>query len=151
MNGQGTGNNITGYNEVSFYLVFFVIYFTITGVKKTFFYTKDFVIWRFIISRFHCITLICLLSWTQEKMAVMDEMAVEQRLAFLSFKHCFLFCLKSSEIQIKWPMECVSPIKWSLFSECIKLPKRGFFGHLGFSLSRERRIRYKIIFKKFIM
>ena len=45
MNGQGTGNNITVYNEVSFYWGFFVIYFTImTGVNKIFCYTGDFVI-----------------------------------------------------------------------------------------------------------
>ena len=31
-------------------------YFTITGVKNIVRYTKDFVMWRFIILRFHCIT-----------------------------------------------------------------------------------------------
>ena len=44
MNGQGTGNNITGYKEVSFNWGFFFIYFTITGVKEIFCYTKDFVL-----------------------------------------------------------------------------------------------------------
>ena len=34
---------------------FFFIYFTVTGVKKIVRYTKDFIIQRFVISRFHCI------------------------------------------------------------------------------------------------
>ena len=33
---------------------FFSTYFTITGVKKVVWYTEDFVILRFVISRFHC-------------------------------------------------------------------------------------------------
>ena len=31
------------------------MYFTITGVKKIIRYTEDFVLYRFVISRFHCI------------------------------------------------------------------------------------------------
>ena len=36
---------------------FFFIYFTITKIKKIVRYTKDFVMQRFIISRFHCIKM----------------------------------------------------------------------------------------------
>ena len=32
----------------------FGIYLTMTGIKKIIRYTEDFVIWRFVVSRFHC-------------------------------------------------------------------------------------------------
>ena len=62
-----------------------------------------------------------------------------------------LFAWKVQKFKLIDPGSCMSPVKWSLLCECIKLPKRGFFGHLGLSLSRERRIKYKIIFKKLII
>ena len=47
--GQGTGNFCS--------LVisrFFSLYFTIAGIKKIVCYAEDVVIWRFVLSRFHC-------------------------------------------------------------------------------------------------
>ena len=41
------------YDENSLYRGSFFIYFTITGVKKSFRLTEDFVIYRFVISRRH--------------------------------------------------------------------------------------------------
>ena len=38
MNGQGTGNNITGYNEVSFYWVFFHIFYYYWGKQNILLY-----------------------------------------------------------------------------------------------------------------
>ena len=38
MNGQGTGNNITGYNEVSFYWAFFHIFYYYWGKQNILLY-----------------------------------------------------------------------------------------------------------------
>ena len=53
-----------------------------------------------------------------------------------------LFAWKVQEIQIKWPREqYVSNKMVSVVWMYQVAKKEGFFGHLGFSFSRDRRIR----------
>ena len=61
MQGQGTGKICLLYQ--GFIIArFFFIYFTITGVKKIVHYAEDFAIERFVISRFHRISIFKLLE-----------------------------------------------------------------------------------------
>ena len=54
----GTDKNLFAITRFSYNKVLFHIYFTITGAKKIVHYTEDFILWRFIISRFHCTIII---------------------------------------------------------------------------------------------
>ena len=149
MKGQGTGNSneaITRFHYIEF---FFHIFYYYWGKENILLYHLDFVILRFIISRFHCITLICLLNTGKDGRDGRDGSGL--KVGFFKLQQSFLFCWKSSEILIKWPMELYVSSKMVSVVWMYQVAKKEgffFFGHLGFSLSRERKIRYKIIFKK---
>ena len=85
---------------------FFIIYFTITGVKKIFCYTKDFVIIievHYIEVPLYHFNLFIVLNTGKDGRDGRDGSGI--KVGFFKLQQCFLFCWKSSEIQIKWPME----------------------------------------------
>ena len=42
-----------------------------------------------------------------------------------------VFAGKVQKFKLTDPWSCMSPVKWSLLCECIKLPKKRFFGTFG--------------------
>ena len=50
-----------------------------------------------------------------------------------------VFAWKVQKFKLNDPWSCMSPIKWSLLCECIKLPKKRFFWTFGlFSFQRKK-------------
>ena len=81
---------------------FFFIYFTITGVKKIFCYTKDFVIIievHYIEVPLYHFNLFIVLNTGKDGRDGRDGSGI--KVGFFKLQKCFLFCWKSSEIQIK--------------------------------------------------
>ena len=140
MNGQGTGNNITGYNEVSFYWVFFHIFYYYWGKQGL----------RYIEVPLYHFNLFIVLNTGKDGRDGRDGSGIKVGLFKLQTL-LSVFAWKVQKFKLNNPGSCMFPIKWSLYCEYNKLPKKRFFWHLGFFLSRERRIRYKIIFKKLII
>ena len=132
---------------------FFFIYFTITGVKKIFCYTKDFVIIievHYIEVPLYHFNLFIVLNTGKDGRDGRDGSGIKVGLFKLQTL-LSVFAWKVQKFKLNNPGSCMFPIKWSLYYEYNKLPKKRFFWHLGFFFSRERRIRYKIIFKKLII
>ena len=153
MKGQGTGNNITRYNEVSFHWIFFHIFYYYWGQENILLYQGlRYIEVHYIKVPLYHFNLFIFLNTGKDGRDGRDGSGIKVGFFKLQTLLSLSFAWKVQKFKLNDPWSCMFPIKWSLLCECIiKLPKRGFFGHLRFSLSRERRIRYKIIFKKLII
>ena len=108
---------------------FFIIYFTITGVKKIFCYTKDFVIIievHYIEVPLYHFNLFIVLNTGKDGRDGRDGSGI--KVGFFKVQTLLsLFAGKVQKFKLNDPWSCMSPVKWSLLCECIKLPKKMFF------------------------
>ena len=131
---------------------FFFIYFTITGVKKIFCYTKDYIEVHYIEVPLYHFNFFIVLNTGKDGRDGRDGSGTKVGFFKLQTLLSRSFAWKVQKFKLNDPWSCMFPIKLSLLCECIKLPKKRFFWTFGiFSFQRLRRIRYKIIFKKLII